>query len=126
MVTTVGNAPPRTPAGPEPSAPAPTSPTLVLEYLQAGLTATPGDHGGLYEWSTAPPAAEQLRLLSVLPGGEPAPLSSGPSFGGQGSFVARNAISADGSRVFWSPTGEAAQQPPLPPPQRHRRAERHQ
>jgi len=56
--------------------------------------------GGLYEWSAGSPARERLQLVSILPeeeGGEPA-----PSFELGRDGVARNAISADGSRVFFS------------------------
>ncbi len=55
---------------------------------------------GLYEWE----AGAALKPVSVLPGGEQTPASE-PSLGYQGRDV-RNAISADGSRVFWSSEGE--------------------
>ncbi len=48
----------------------------------------------LYEWS-----AGRLQLVSVLPGVAEEPMSGKLRFDG---FDARNAISADGSRVFWS------------------------
>lgn len=59
----------------------------------------------LYEWSEASAPSEQLKLVSVLPGGEPAP---NPQLGNQvvQGTVARNAISADGARVFWTQTEE--------------------
>jgi len=51
--------------------------------------------GGLYEFSAAAPVGEeQLQLVSVLPGG--------PTNGSTGG---RGAVSADGSRVFWSGAG---------------------
>jgi len=55
----------------------------------------------LYEWSAGGTPSEQLKPISVLPNGK---LASRPVLG---NFVpvgtaARNAISADGSRVFWS------------------------
>src|SRR6185437_4115896 len=59
----------------------------------------------LYEWSAASPPVEQLKLVSVLPNGKPA---KRPALGHAltvGSDV-RNAISADGSRVFWTETEE--------------------
>ncbi|MDX6609200.1 MAG: hypothetical protein QOF85_1125 [Solirubrobacterales bacterium] len=70
----------------------------------------------LYEWS-----AGKLSLISVLPGGLPAEPTPQTGFGaggtGQGNgcemngSIVRNAISADGSRIFWTyaPTGEATQ-----------------
>jgi len=70
----------------------------------------------LYEWS-----AGKLRLVSVLPGGAPAQPAPQTSFGavgtGQGNGcemngnIVRNAISADGSHIFWTyaPPGEATQ-----------------
>jgi hypothetical protein len=66
-----------------------------------GLTATPGDEGGLYEWSGG-----ALALVSVLPEaegkpGKPAPVASGPQLGFRNE-EARGAISSDGSRVVWS------------------------
>ena len=54
--------------------------------------------GSLYEWSAAEPPRERLRALSVPPGGGPA-LAGVP---GSGSASVRNALSADGSRLFWS------------------------
>lgn len=60
----------------------------------------------LYEWSADEPPAQQLQLISVLPDGSPAlpgaGLKLGSRFGSQGEEIARNAISADGSRVVWS------------------------
>ncbi len=62
-----------------------------------GLTSTPGDEGGLYEWS-----AGKLQLVSVLPHKEP----TRASLGDRGAIV-RHAISDDGSRVvFKANTGE--------------------
>jgi len=70
----------------------------------------------LYEWH-----AGELSLVSVLPGGTPAQPAPQTSFGavgtGQGNgcemngSIVRNAISADGSRIFWTyaPAGEATQ-----------------
>lgn len=75
---------------------------------------TPGV--SLYEWS-----AGNLSLISVLPGGLPAEPTPQTGFGaggtGQGNgcemngTIVRNAISADGSRIFWThaPAGEASQ-----------------
>jgi hypothetical protein len=76
---------------------------VVIEGATA-LTVTSLPHFGLYEWSAAASAAEQLRLITVLPSGQAAPGQPGlgwsPGLGR--SPVARNAISADGSRVVWS------------------------
>lgn len=58
----------------------------------------------LYEWSEA----EGIRLVSVLPSGKPAPPSETSGFGSgglgctTGTKVLHNAISADGSRAYWS------------------------
>jgi DNA-binding beta-propeller fold protein YncE len=60
----------------------------------------------LYEWSEASAPGEQLKLVSVLPTGKPAP---NPKLGtalGEPGAVARNAISANGARVFWTQTEE--------------------
>ncbi len=67
---------------------------IVLES-SVGLTSTPGDEGGLYEWS-----AGHLQLVSVLPHGEPTRASLGYG-GGNGRELVRNAISNDGSRVVF-------------------------
>ncbi len=72
---------------------------VLIRDSQEGLTSTPGDEGGLYEW---PPAADgQLQLVSILPDGKPASAQTeSPEPGGQSS--GRGEISDDGSRVFWS------------------------
>jgi hypothetical protein len=74
----------------------------VLVYDAAGLTSTKGDEGGLYEWP--PRAGGELQLVSIRPeseGGKPASTATEiPQPGSQES--GRNAISEDGSRVFWS------------------------
>jgi hypothetical protein len=64
--------------------------------LESGvpLTSTPVAEGGLYEW-----AGGRLALVSMLPGNTEA--ASHPDLG-YNDAVARNAISADGSRVVWS------------------------
>lgn len=57
----------------------------------------------LYEWH-----AGELSLVNVLPGGTPATPTSSTAFGAPGSdcqmnrSIIRNAISADGSRIFWT------------------------
>jgi hypothetical protein len=69
------------------------------------LTSTPlpTNAKGLYMWSAAQPPSEQLRLLSLLPGGEPT--SGEPAFGFEENKVSRNAISTDGSRVVFAQPG---------------------
>jgi hypothetical protein len=71
----------------------------------SGLALTPGStrnqsYASLYEWSNG-----LLRLVSVLPEGVPANATQKLSHLGGGyegdSRDARNAISADGTRVFW-------------------------
>jgi hypothetical protein len=86
---------------------------LAHAVLKSGLaltaTALPAKSGfGLYEWSGMEPAAERLRLVSVLPDGEPA---VSPVLGGEGGIYGGeeetrgSAISADGSRVFFHDEG---------------------
>lgn len=75
-----------------------------------GLTATPGDKGGLYEWS-----AGELTLISQVPtapsvwcgGAGPActPKPASVPVLGNDDKITRNAISADGSRVVFSEHG---------------------
>lgn len=62
--------------------------------LLEGQTATEG----LYEWSAD---SGRLTLVSVLPDGKPASAQAAPALGDK-DRIARNAISADGSRVIWS------------------------
>jgi hypothetical protein len=79
--------------------------------LKAMSTTPEAPERGLYEWSAAEPAAEQLQLVSVLPkqeGGQPAAegylgatFQGGLSGTGVGNET-RNAISSDGSRIVWS------------------------
>jgi hypothetical protein len=72
------------------------------------LTRTPTNKaeeaGELYEWDQAKPASEQLQLVSVLPEkeGGSAP-TEGAKLGTYSGLDARNAISADGSHVFFTP-----------------------
>ncbi len=63
----------------------------VVLGSSVGLTSTPGDEGGLYEWSEG-----HLRLASVLPNGKPTLAALG-----EGDYLVRNAISQDGSRLVW-------------------------
>lgn len=75
---------------------------LILSS-EVGLTESLGDRGGLYEYSRDAAPAEQIRLVSVRPEGQP---ESAASLGGRDN--ARNAISADGSRVVWAESGQTA------------------
>ncbi len=84
---------------------------VVFRYLgglhEASLTSTPAPGGGLYEWSADKPPAERLQLVSVLPEGKgngtpEASLLGGPGAGFYAQPYSKNAISSDGSRVFWS------------------------
>jgi DNA-binding beta-propeller fold protein YncE len=62
-----------------------------------GLTSTPGDEGGLYEWSEG-----QLRFASVLPGGQVD--DQGGQLGWHDLNV-RNTVSDDGSHIVFNDSG---------------------
>jgi hypothetical protein len=76
---------------------------IVLKTFELGLTSTPGDQGGLYEWTEG-----HLQLLSIAPaseGGKPVSYLAShepPVLGSSRQDDARHAISNDGARVFWS------------------------
>jgi hypothetical protein len=72
------------------------SPVALVEGAPVGKVGGSENEGSLYEWS-----AGKLELVSILPGGQPSPASEFPSLGLLNS-MARNAVSADGSRVVWS------------------------
>jgi hypothetical protein len=75
---------------------------VVVSSLVA-LTKTEAPRGGLYEWSADRPASEQLSLVTLLPPEEGGRAVDGSTLGaGADNENARNAISSDGSRVFWS------------------------
>jgi DNA-binding beta-propeller fold protein YncE len=80
------------------------SPDLGHVVLSSGvpLTAALPSAPGLYEWGAEMPPAEALQLVSVLPGNRKAALE--PQLGDLAPHqaAARGAVSADGSRVFWS------------------------
>ena len=85
------------------------SPAVLVAGAPEGKSLEEEIEGSLYEWSGG-----ALRLVSVRPGGAPAPASSEPSLGGEMNGVSgdaengRGAVSADGSRVVWSEaTGKA-------------------
>jgi hypothetical protein len=84
----------------------------VILLANGALTADAPEGSGfsLYEWT----AGGGLRLVSVLPGGTPAPPSNITGFGAGTALgcsmnhtIVRHAISADGSRIFWTFNGEA-------------------
>ena len=76
------------------------SPDLAHVILQSQTPLTVGApaYTNLYEWSAGSAPAEALRLVTVMPGGEPLPPDTGASVGLKG---ARNSVSADGSRVVF-------------------------
>jgi DNA-binding beta-propeller fold protein YncE len=65
---------------------------VLLDSETVGLTAFPGDKGGLYEWSADAPPAQQLVLVSVLPDGKATGWSQGEPTN----------LSEDGSLVFFA------------------------
>ncbi len=69
---------------------------------KAPLSTSAAGGEGLYEWSSGSPQ-QALTLLSVLPGPE-ASAAQEPRLGGLAD--ARDAISSNGSRVFWSDEAE--------------------
>jgi hypothetical protein len=71
----------------------------VIESLVA-LTETPISGPALYEWSADASPAQQLQLLSLLPGSSTQTVEE-PFLGGSAGTNLRGAISADGSRVFF-------------------------
>ncbi len=83
----------------------------VLLESHAALTPSPAAGkaipvDSLYEWSEGAPAAERLRLVSVLPGnakGEALPAGA-PLLGIKQENI-RHAISGDGTRVVWASAG---------------------
>jgi len=81
----------------------------VIFSSDVALSSAAPSAPGLYEWSAGKPPAEALRLLSVLPGNKKAaPHEPEPQLGdfNPQRSSARNAISADGSRVFWTAISE--------------------
>ncbi|HTZ65686.1 MAG TPA: NHL repeat-containing protein [Solirubrobacteraceae bacterium] len=77
----------------------------VVFSSDVALSSTEPSAPGLYEWSAGEPAGESLQLVSVLPSGKKAasdePEAQLGDFNPAGSST-RGAVSADGSRVFWS------------------------
>ncbi len=82
---------------------------VILDSPVVGLTATSGDHGGLYEWSEG-----RLTLVSRLPSNAPATFEHGqePQLGrlaGPKGATASSAVTGDGSRVDWTFKGHLYQ-----------------
>ena len=81
----------------------------VIFVAKGALTPDAPEESGvsLYEW-----AGGQTSLVSVLPGEIPAPASESAGFGAGGEgcqmnqSIVHNAISADGSRIFWTTGGQ--------------------
>jgi hypothetical protein len=81
----------------------------VIFVAKGALTPDAPEESGvsLYEWS-----AGQLSLVSMLPGEIPAQPSESAGFGAGGNgcqmnqSIVHNAISADGSRIFWTTGGQ--------------------
>jgi DNA-binding beta-propeller fold protein YncE len=86
--------PPEPLCGPEPLAATQDLSHVVLSS-SVGLTATPGDHGGLYEWSDG-----QLQLVSGNGDGPGQGTNSGTGF--VLPKVIRHSISSDGSRIYFT------------------------
>ena len=77
---------------------------VIFAAYEALTPDAPAPNGGanLYEWEDG-----QLQLVSILPNGTPATPAGGSGFGsisniGDGPGDAQNAISADGSKIFWT------------------------
>jgi DNA-binding beta-propeller fold protein YncE len=78
----------------------------VVFHSKVALTSEHPSTAGLYMWQAGRP----LALVSVLPGGEPAPDGElvEPTLGAFEGMSARNAVSHDGNLVFWTDgTGSA-------------------
>ncbi|MGH2878925.1 MAG: hypothetical protein ACRDK4_04865 [Solirubrobacteraceae bacterium] len=78
---------------------------VLLNEGNASLTSTPASRWNLYEWSADKPPAERLALVSVLPEAEGGGATTvGAKLGGKmiNESIPRDAITRDGSRVFWT------------------------
>ncbi len=88
------------------------SPDLAHVVVSSSVALKSPPHGGettqegLYEWSSDESGQEALQLVSVLPDGKLAP---GTAKLGWEGFIARGAVSHDGSRVIWSEDGVSGQ-----------------
>ena len=63
----------------------------------------PGPASAMYEWNAGSSPEEEAKKVSVLPDGTVFK-SSEATIGGSNGHIVRNAISSDGSRIFWSST----------------------
>jgi hypothetical protein len=78
----------------------------VILSSTVALTETPTNaRRHLYEWSAARPPSKQIQPVSVLPQHEGGGPSRNAAHLGIQDQDTRNAISGDGSRVFWSEEG---------------------
>lgn len=79
------------------------------------LTSATAPSGGLYLWSAHAPATQRLQLVSTLPEGEGEGAPSGAELGDyqSGPKFARNSISDEGTRVFFSARAPGQAQPHL-------------
>lgn len=81
---------------------------MFMATGQLTSDALPGSGQNLYEWI----AGAGLKLVSVLPDGNPAPPTATTGFGSMISStclsggIARNAVSADGSQIVWTYGGK--------------------
>ncbi len=74
----------------------------ILITSKMALTSTPIVVPQIYEWSADAPRSEQSQLVSVLPESEGGGSTSGLAWvGPAGNSGVRNAVSSNGSRVFW-------------------------
>ncbi|HTZ63360.1 MAG TPA: hypothetical protein VMB51_04595 [Solirubrobacteraceae bacterium] len=82
------------------------SPDLQHVVFSSGvaLSSTPPSASGLYEYNAGESGAGALQLISILPGNSVAAEEPEPQLGDldPGVSSARDAVSDDGSRVFWS------------------------
>ncbi|HEV7938570.1 MAG TPA: hypothetical protein VGP18_11185 [Solirubrobacteraceae bacterium] len=87
---------------------------IVQSYVQLTGVKTPIEAPGpgkvpveeLYEWSAEKPPAERLQLVSINEENKPSPEYAALGNEGQiGDADGRGAVSADGSRVFWTEDG---------------------
>ena len=96
--------PPALICGPNFSDATPDASRVVL-VSSVALTETPISGRSLYEWDGSVPPSQQLQLVSVLPEGEGGGAAPAATLG-DNSDGTRNAVSDDGSRVFFSTGGK--------------------
>jgi hypothetical protein len=82
---------------------------IVSSKVQLTPTPTPVGVRQLYEWSSASPPAERLVLISRNSAGQPATTGAVLGYGQpEREEIARNAVAANGSRVFWTEIGRGS------------------